>query len=274
MKYLNKRHLAGAAVVLILLFFFVARMPVVQEWYRTVTVQGRVTTLLLNVDARVNGLLLENGTQVQLAASDAEALVSRVKVGDTVSVTGRGGRRSSFGQLVRAKHLTVNSQTITMIDAPLHDPLRGPPVGRGLRRGGPPPRGARGTPPRPDGTTPLPRPPDGLPGASPARPAVDSGVIDAPVAPAPAEPAAPPAPATSRGTVQAFLVGDRGEIVGLLLDSGEQVPVDPRVGRAVANGTPGPHPEVVVAGEARRGQYGTIIRPAQLTVGTRTFLMR
>jgi hypothetical protein len=78
---------------------------------------------------------------------------------------------------------------------------------------------------------------------------------------------------TARGTVQAFLVGERGEVVGLALDTGEQVRFAPRVGQALTARPMDAHPAVVVEGEAVQTERGTVIRPAQITVGAQTLIV-
>jgi hypothetical protein len=78
---------------------------------------------------------------------------------------------------------------------------------------------------------------------------------------------------TARGNVQAFLVGERGEIVGLALDTGEQVRIAPPVREPLTASSTNPHPDVVVVGAAVQGEQGTIIRATQITIGAQTMIV-
>jgi hypothetical protein len=76
------------------------------------------------------------------------------------------------------------------------------------------------------------------------------------------------------GTVEAFLVGANGEVNGLALKSGEQVRLPPRVAERLSAQSAGAHPDITVSGEAVRSGYGIIVRPAQVTVGSQTIIVR
>jgi hypothetical protein len=279
-KRIRTRVALASALAVFIVLAVATRTHAVQEWYHTVSLQGRVTMWLLDEDARVNGLLLDEGSQVRFSPQLADAIVQRVKAGDTVSVTGRSGQRSPFGRLVRATSLGINGQTLTIVDE--RPPARRPGP---HHQQPPPPPGAPPAPPVADAApTPAPPTPPGLstPSASPqptppvppaAAPdaARDAAIPPAPVGPVPVENRS----ATVRGTAQAFLVGERGEIVGLALNSGEQVRMPPPVGEAIGSQvSSGSHPAVAVEGEVLRGAYGAIVRPTQLTIGTQTFLIQ
>lgn len=291
MKYQDKRLMLGAAVIVAVMLIAVTRARAVQEWYQTVTVHGRVTLFLLDDQARVEGLLLDEGSQVHFDPGMAAVIIDRVTTGDALSVVGRGGRSSSFGRVVHATELTINGQTLaTTYDGPRHGP---PPEPRGSRgphgpqRGNapPPPDGGRGAqfppppPPLESGYAAIAPPPAA--GVSrqgaPYPPPPATAVVGAPRPDAPPPPI-PPAPQVNRLTIRAkvqnFLVGDRGELIGLALDNGDQVHFAPRVGEALTAQTPGAHPDVVVEGDAVRGDHGTMVRPTRLTVGTRTLIVR
>jgi hypothetical protein len=289
LKYIGKRLMLGAALVVIVMLAAVTRTRAVQEWYHTVTVQGHVTMLLLDEQARVDGLLLDGGSQIRLSPRMAEAVIARMKTGDTVSVVGRGGRTSSFGRAVHARELTINGQTLTAFDEPHHGPPPGPGGPHGPQRGNAPP-----PPPRDAGRGQVPPPPP-PPGAADTAPPLPSGPgvagPDATKAPAPptallgptlTRPDAPPPPlppdpeshrVTARGKVQAFLVGERGEVTGLALGTGEQVHFGPRIGEVLTAQSTDAHPDSVVEGDAMRSDYGTIVRPTRLTVGARTLIV-
>jgi hypothetical protein len=284
MKNAGRRLALGSAVVAIALLATATRIRAVQDWYNTVTVQGRVTMFLLNERAAVDGLLLNGGSQIRFGPGMAEALVGRAKVGDTVSVVGPAGQTSSYGRVVHARELTINGQTLTALDEPRPGPRGGPDGPRGRGRGNAPP------PPAPEaGRGPMPPPPpvDGPDAPPPPPPRADAGPAGAPAAPGPlaegpggpGRPGPPPPPpdtysSTARGKVQAFLVGERGELIGLALDTGAQVRFPPRVGEALTAQTITGHPDVVIVGEATRSDYGTVFHPRQLSVGARTMILQ
>jgi hypothetical protein len=307
MKLTRTHWILGVAIVGVALVGTAARTRAVQEWYDTVTVQGTVTSYLLDDRAEVEGLLLDNGQQVRVGRRLGAVVASRIKKGDAVSAVGHGGRKSAFGRLVNAESVTVNGQTLTLVGEPEG---RGGPRGRGGRgrEDGPGPRGSRGAPPPPppgrggadapspaghgpsDAPPPPPRPgadpqpAPGAPAAPPVQPPPPAQGAEPAVAPPPpppdGDPAAGPegpgpaaAAVTVKGAVAAYLVGGAGEVVGLALTTGEQVRFPPRVGERLMQSA-GSHPEVSVTGEVVRSDYGIIVRPAQLTVGSQTLLLR
>jgi hypothetical protein len=77
---------------------------------------------------------------------------------------------------------------------------------------------------------------------------------------------------TARGKAQAFLVGERGEVTGLALDSGEQVHFGPRIGELLVSGSTAAHPDVVVEGDAVKSDQGTVMRATQITLGAQTLI--
>jgi hypothetical protein len=179
---IERSHLiVGAAVIVVALGVTIARTPAVQAWYDTVTVQGKVAAYLLDDRAAVDGLLLDGGQQIRLRSRLSEAIASRVKKGDLVSVVGRGGHATSFGRLVDAQAITINGQTITLASEP-DGPGGGPRgrKGRGPADGPGGPRDGRGRPPAPDGPEAMNAPP-------PPRP-------DAEVRPGPGPREVPPPP--------------------------------------------------------------------------------
>jgi hypothetical protein len=66
MKIRRPHLIVGAAVIALALAATVAHTRAVQEWYDTVTVQGKMTAYLLDDRAAINGLLLDGGQQVRL----------------------------------------------------------------------------------------------------------------------------------------------------------------------------------------------------------------
>jgi hypothetical protein len=94
------------------------------------TVSGRVVRWLPNPNGDVEGLLLDDGTQVAFAPVLASRLVDGVKLQDRVQVLGRRGAGS---KVIRASQIKLasNGQTIA-VDAPENDapPARPPAPGR------------------------------------------------------------------------------------------------------------------------------------------------
>jgi hypothetical protein len=274
----RRPHVIFAAVVAIALGATLTRTRAVQEWYETVHADGKIAAYLLDDRAAVTGLLLDGGQQIRTGPRLGEAIASRVKKGDVVSVVGRGGRATSFGQYIDAHAVTINGQTVTF--AGESEGPRGEPRHPG--RGGlaTTPAGARDG----RGGRPAPAGRESMPGAPP-RPESDARFgpdpRDAPLPPERGDQAGPPEPRpasarpqTVHGTLNTFLVGPRGEVRGLILATGEQVRFPPRVGETVAAQTGALHPEVTVLGEVVRSEYGIIVRAAQLTVGSNTLIVR
>lgn len=91
------------------------------------TFTGEVQQYLLNPEGRVDGLLLNNGTQVSFPPHMSDSLVALVTPGAKVNVIGIPGIPTSFGQEVKA-HMITNSQTgRTLVDQPPIFPPK-PPV--------------------------------------------------------------------------------------------------------------------------------------------------
>jgi hypothetical protein len=281
MKIRRSHFVASAVAVTLATVVAGARTRAVQEWYDRVTVEGKVTAYLLDERAAVTGILLDGRQQIRLNPRLGDAIASRVKKGDTVSVIGRGGHATTLGRLVEARAITVNGQTVTLAgeaEAPRGPRGRG---GRGPTGGPEGSRDRRGGPPAPAGPGRGDAPP---PPPLPDRGALaDPGSRELPSPPPeqgnqPGPPDAPPAaaapPTTVHGTVSTFLIGPKGELRGLVLNTGEQVHFSPRVGEALGAQKSEAHPEVTVVGQVVRSDYGIIVRADQLTLGSQTILVR
>lgn len=90
--------------------------PVPPEAYPAIT--GEVQQYLLNPEGRVEGLLLNNGTQVRFPPHMADSLVALVAPGARVTVSGTPGVSTSFGQEVRARSITNNQTGRTLVEPP------------------------------------------------------------------------------------------------------------------------------------------------------------
>ncbi|NMF63230.1 hypothetical protein [Brasilonema octagenarum] len=87
------------------------------------TLTGKIQQYLLNPEGRVDGLLLNNGLQVKVPPHLNRNLVAQVSLGTEISVTGKTGVSTSFGQEIKAREITnrQTQQTITnkaIADAP------------------------------------------------------------------------------------------------------------------------------------------------------------
>jgi hypothetical protein len=78
-------------------------------------VTGRIKTLLMNPNGDIDGLLLDNDTQVNFPPHLSEALLQIARIGDTVSV--QGFRGYGAGAL-HAMIITNTSSGKSMIDQP------------------------------------------------------------------------------------------------------------------------------------------------------------
>ncbi len=127
------------------------------------TAQGKVKQDLYGPRGDLNGVLLDDGTQVHLPPPEAQRLAAQLAPGQTVYVTGIG-MASPLGKVIGAQAVGSSSTQLTQIAAPPPPP-------------GGPDRGRRGPPP----------PPPGGPGFGPAG-------FAAPPPPPPPPPAAAPQP--------------------------------------------------------------------------------
>lgn len=75
---------------------------------------GKVTSYLLNGKGVVDGLLLDDGTQVKFPPNLSDRLVKVAQSGNEVSVMGTPGVPTDFGQEVKASSIT-NTETGEMI---------------------------------------------------------------------------------------------------------------------------------------------------------------
>lgn len=241
-KYLNGRNITVGIITLILGILAVTAIARGLMFAQT-TVSGTVVVFMLNPEGKVEGAILNTGDQVRFGLQTGELVSSQVKIGDSLSATGRAGSRSSYGRELNAESLQIGEQTITVIKGapkPLHDRPH-PPHDRKPKPGDErhEPNGASN--PEPNADIPLARE----------------------VAPASKE------TVKAGGKVQFVIVGARGEARGLVLASGEQLRLPREVvntGIAIDENT-----DVTVEGEASKSNFGTFVNPVHLTIGNQTF---
>lgn len=201
------------------------------------SVNGNVVSYILNPEAKVEGVILDTGDQVKFGAKTGELIVTKIKVGDNLSATGRAGSSSNFGRELMAESLQIGEETITVV------------------KGGPkPPREPKDRPHPPRGPKPgeveIERP--------------DSGEINT-EAPKPA----PKETVQLNGKVQFIIVDGRGEAKGVVLSSGEQLNLPKEVrdeNIEIVQNT-----DLTVSGEVSKSDFGSFIKPSVLTIGNQTF---
>jgi hypothetical protein len=88
------------------------------------TFSGEVENYLLSPLGYVQGLILNNGLQVNFPPHLGMSVAKTVKVGDRITITGHAGNRYPLGQMVMADSIT-NSQTGRTIE---HEPPESPPM--------------------------------------------------------------------------------------------------------------------------------------------------
>lgn len=214
------------------------------------TINGKATKFLLDDQGKVNGLLLDSGDQLRFSPETGLAIAAVVKVGDDISATGDAGTQSNYGRAFHVKQLMANGQTFTEIKEPKKPHGEHPKPKHGERPM--PPNGERPMPP--NGETPPPPPVEG----------------NMPIAPLPS---ANQETFNAGGAIGTFLVGMRGEINGLILASGEQIRFSPKVGEQITAAGVSADSQVSVTGFGVKNEYGTVIRPNSLKIGSQTFTL-
>lgn len=86
---------------------------------------GTVQQYLLNPEGRIDGLLLKNGLQVKFPPHFSNQLTNLIAPNAEVSITGRAGTATRFGQEIRAIQITNQKTQQTIADQP---PTAPPPL--------------------------------------------------------------------------------------------------------------------------------------------------
>lgn len=259
MSIFSKRNLlVGIATFVIGIGACAAIWGVPKFLKRSTSIKSPVTAYLLDERGAVNGLLLASGDQLHFSPQTGAIVASQIKVGDEVTASGHTGSQSSYGREVRVEQISANGRTIVEAKAgrSRKQELRN-------RRG---PKDSNDPPVPPDvpaqvGAKAEPTEPDGAPGNDPNIKQTENAFS----APAPT-----PEIFKAVGTIRTHLVNGHGDVDGLILSSGEQVRFSPKVGKLVVAAEEGATTQVSVEGTGVRNERGTVIRPAQITVGNQT----
>lgn len=254
MSLFSKRNLlVGIATFMVGIGAFAAIWGMPRFLTRSATINGQVTAYLLDDRGAVKGLLLAGGDQLHFSPQTGEAVASQIKVGDEVIVQGHAGSKSSYGREVRVEQISANGRTIVEVESrpkPPHETREK--------------RGPKGPGERP------------APLVAPAGAKIETDVVPGSDAEAHKTENATPAPPETfkaAGTIKTHLVNGHGDVDGLILSSGEQVRFSPKVGELVIAAEQGTDTQVSIEGAGVRNERGTIIRPAQITVGNQTIAL-
>ena len=256
MSIFRKRNLLVSVVIFVIgIGAFAAIWGAHSFFARRATVKSQVTGYLLDDRGAVNGLLLASGDQLHFSPQTGEAVASQIKVGDEVTATGRAGQQSTYGREVRVVQISANGHSIVESGRE-----RSESHASGDRRG---PRrpGERSAPPdaRAQGEAKT------EPNAAPVNDVNTKQSVYAPLA----------APETFKatGTIRTHLVNGQGHVDGLILSSGEQVRFSSKMGRLIVAAEQGAGSQVTIDGKGVHNERGTVISPAQITVGNQTIAL-
>jgi hypothetical protein len=189
----------------------------VQNGGVTPSVAGVVKQYLLTPVGDVEGLELQDGTDVRFPPHMGPALAAVVKPGDRVNVVGFVGPRTRYGQAIKALTITNTGTNQSVVDQPPTEP--------------PPPPWMR---------------------------------------------AASMKTMTVSGTLDRYILNDRGDIDGLIVSNGEEVKFPPHIGMAVAVAlAPQPSAAIEAGGYGMTNAFGTVVdaMTGSLTVGSQPILI-
>jgi len=99
---------------------------IAQSYTSGTSFSGKVERYLLNPEGLVDGLMLDKNLQVTFPPHLANSLVTAVKPGDSVTVVGKPGISSDFGQEIRAASITNVTTQHTVVNQPPSYPLPSP----------------------------------------------------------------------------------------------------------------------------------------------------
>ncbi|HEY0547320.1 MAG TPA: hypothetical protein VGC91_18215 [Pyrinomonadaceae bacterium] len=256
MSIFSKRNLlVGLGAFIIGLGAFAAIWGAHSFFARSATVKSQVSAYLLDDRGAVKGLLLASGDQLQFSPQTGEAVAAQIKVGDEVTATGRAGSQSAYGREFRVKQISANGRTIVEAGRERSESHES-----GDRRGTKRP-GDRPSPPDANAQGEAKAEPDVVP-ASDANASQSANA-----------PSASPETFKAAGTIRTHLVNGRGDVDGLILSSGEQVRFSSKIGRLIVAAEQGADTQVTIEGQGVRNERGTIISPAQITVGNQTIAL-
>lgn len=253
MSLFSKRNLlVGISTFIIGITTFAAIWGMPKFLKPSATTKSQVAAYLLDERGAVGGLLLANGDQLRFSPQTGEAVASLIKVGDEVTATGHAGSKSIYGREVRVERISANGRTIVEAgNGPKHSHQP-----RDRRE----PKSHRDRPASSDAPTQA--------EAKTETNVALGGDADA-LKTGNAQPAQPEV-FKATGTIKTHLVNNHGDVDGMILSSGEQVRFSPKVGQLVVAAEQGADTQVSVEGTGVRGQSGTVIRPALITIGNQT----
>ena len=231
-----KRFLKGKNIVIgiiTLVIGVVAVIGIARAWsFQTTTVSGNVVTFIINPEGKVDGVILDTVDQVNFGAQTGEIVAGQVKIGEALGATGFAGSSSPQGREFKAKTLQIGNQTITVVGGKPH-----PEKGNKDKRPHPPKRGER------------PESKDEMSGEN-----ADS---------------APKEITKTNSNVHFVLIGRHGEMRGLILADGTQIPLPKEVKDAEITFSEATN--ITVEGEISKSAYGNFIKPTTLTIDNQTF---
>jgi hypothetical protein len=105
-----------------------ARTPP-QGWAPNPTITGRVRRYLLTPVGEVEGVELDDGTDVRFPPHVGDRVVTIVKPGDSIAVSGEPGPSTAYGRVIKAFTITNVASQQTVVDEPPRSP-RLPPWAR------------------------------------------------------------------------------------------------------------------------------------------------
>lgn len=270
MSVFRKRNLLIALATLIVIAGACAAIWGVPKFmHRSTTITSQATTYLLDDRGEVNGLLLASGDQLRFSPQTGAIVAAQIKIGDQVTATGHAGSKTTYGREVRVEKISGNGQTILEAEV-------GPPHPRGPKDK-PGPRAREDREDREDRVERT----NNAPGPSDAQPATkgpNNTVTNELNSDAAAKAIPAPSPALeifkASGTIGTHLVNGHGDVDGIILSGAEQVRFSPKVGKLILAAEQGATTQVSVEGEGVRNQRGIVIRPAQITVGNQTIVVK
>ena len=213
--------------------------PPPQTTASTTTVQGIVRSLSYGPAGDVNGIILDQGTEVHVPPDQANQLNSLAPIGARIQVSGWIHTGPLGDTLLDATTITNPNSRATMSFA-----TTAPPPGPGVLPPGPPDPNPAGAPPPPP--APLAMAPQ--PGAVSSNAGTDT---------------------TITGVVRSFNYGPAGEVNGLILDQGTVVYFPPeQAGQITQLAQVGSR--IRVRGSLRQGPAGNALIAAESVTNRRT----
>ncbi|MFO1349569.1 MAG: hypothetical protein U1F68_02320 [Gammaproteobacteria bacterium] len=221
-----------------------------------VTTDGEISVFVLDDRGAVRGLVLTDGDQVRFSPIMGDRIKSLAKPGDKVSVRGHTGKSSAFGVALEADEIRIRDQVVRSAAPRPATTAVAPPPDLHVEGTSPSPGSPSETPPPPAAATDMAmfKEQESQPRGSYA-------------------PSEPLEAMSATGAVAVHLVNPRGDMDGLILSGGEQIPFGPKEGRQIAAVVNGNDIAVKAEGHGLHTPFGTVIHAEKLTIGDQTFTM-